>query len=458
MSDEVPEAPGASGLTPSGDPPTDEARWVQDPRWRDVIPLDLDGATHLLVVAAHPDDETLGLGGLLAGLPADVAVDVVVATDGQASHPRSPTHTPSDLARVRRAEALEALGLLAPHASLHLLGLTDGGLDEEEAELTAALVRLARPGRSVLLAPYRSDGHPDHEAAARATAAAAWRTDARLLEYPIWLWHWEDPDALPWGAARRVDLGDGARERKARALAGHRSQVEPLSDQPGDEVLLRPGMLAHFARPWETLLVAEPGEGSPFEDLHAREVDPWAVRTSWFERRKRALTLAALPHERYAVGVEVGCSVGALAGELLARCSSVVAVDESSEALGRVEGADRLRTVQASLPEEWERLATEVGEEVVDRVVLSEVGYFLSPGRLQELARRVSSLLVASGSPRATAVACHWRHEIVGWPLRGDQVDALVGEEMCAAGLERRSHCVEEDVVLTVWSTSGVRR
>ncbi|WP_431473403.1 PIG-L deacetylase family protein [Ornithinimicrobium sp. W1665] len=328
--DRVKEAPGASGLTPSGDLPTDEARWAEDPRWRDVIPLDLTGTTHLLVVAAHPDDETLGLGGLLAGLPADVDLDVVVATDGQASHPRSPTHTPADLARIRRAEACEVIALLAPRARLHLLGLADGGLTDEQDELTAALVRLVRPGESVLLAPYRCDGHPDHEAAARSAAAAAWRSDGRLLEYPVWLWHWEGPDALPWDQARRVDLSDEVRERKARAVAGHRSQVEPLSDRPGDEVLLRPDMLAHFARPWETLLLAEPGESSPFEDLHAREEDPWEVRTSWYERRKRALTLAALPHERYAVGVEVGCSVGALADDLLGRCDAVVAVDESS--------------------------------------------------------------------------------------------------------------------------------
>jgi LmbE family N-acetylglucosaminyl deacetylase len=450
MSDEIQDAPGASGLTPAGDPPTDEARWAEDPRWADVIPLDLAGTTHLLVVAAHPDDETLGLGGFLAGLPADVDLDVVVVTDGQASHPRSTTHTPADLARIRRTEAREVIAQLAPHARLHLLGLTDGGLAEEQDELTAALVRLARPGESLLLAPYRSDGHPDHEAAARAAASAAWRTDAGLLEYPIWLWHWEGTDALPWGAARRVDLSDEARGRKARAVAGHRSQVEPLSDRPGDEALLRPGMLAHFARPWETVLVAEPGDTSPFEDLHAREEDPWQVRTSWYERRKRALTLAALPHERYAVAVEVGCSVGALAEDLLGRCDAVVAVDESAAALERVEGAEGLRTVRASLPEDWERLEEALGGRSVELVVLSEVGYFLSPARLRQLADRVGELV--AGSDRATVLACHWRHEIVGWPLTGDEVHALVEERLGASGLERRSHLVEEDVVLTVWT------
>ena len=435
-------------LTPFGDPVTDEARWAEHPAWRATVPVGLTGVNHLVVVAAHPDDETLGLGGLLAGLPTDVAVDVVVATDGNASHPDSPTHTPHDLARIRRQEAEHAVGLLAPHARLHLLGLPDGGLTGAQDELTAALVRLVRPGASVLLAPYRHDGHPDHDAAGRAAAAAAWRTDARVLEYPIWLWHWRGPDALPWQAARRIDLAPPARERKARAVAAHHSQVAPLSDQPGDEVLLPAGVLAHFTRPWETLLVAEPGEDSPFEPLHAEQADPWQVRTSWYERRKRALTLATLPHERYAVGVEIGCSVGALAEDLLTRCGTVVAVDESPAALARVSGSARLRTVQASLPDDWSLLEEHLTG-AVDLAVISEVGYFLSPGRLRALAERAAELV--SGSPGGTVLACHWRHEIVGWPLVGDGVHALLEDVLVAAGLRRHSHLVEDDVVLTAW-------
>jgi hypothetical protein len=90
-----------------------------------------------------------------------------------------------------------------------------------------------------------------------------------------------------------------------------------------------------------------------------------------------------------------------------------------------------------------------------DLVVLSEVGYFLSPGRLRELGRRASELAAASGSERATVLACHWRHEIVGWPLRGEKVHEILDEVL---GLPRRAHLVEDDVVLSVWSSAEVSR
>ena len=50
---------------------------------------------------------------------------------------------------------------------------------------------------------------------------------------------------------------------------------------------------------------------------------------------------------------------------------------------------------------------------------------------------------------RAAVLACHWRHEIVGWPLRADDVHAILEAEL---GLPRRTTTVEDDVLLTVWS------
>ncbi|MGO0575705.1 PIG-L family deacetylase [Ornithinimicrobium panacihumi] len=423
--------------------------------------LDLDGLTHVLVLVAHPDDETLIAGGLLADLPRRVDVDVVVASDGEASHPSSPTHTRERLARLRRDEVAEAVQLIAPHARLHLLGLPDGfgarddGLREWIARIVDAVVPLVDGARTLIVSTYAQDGHPDHEAVAGAASSVAWRTDARLVQAPIWLWQWR-PDEVPWDSIHLRTLSERALGLKARALEAHVTQVLPLSDQPGDEALIPQELLDHFRGAEEHFIPVRPGETSPFEQLHGRQADPWEVRTSWYERRKRALTLALLPQERYAIALEIGCSIGALAADLADRCDRVVAVDESEAALATateaLAGHGSVDLVHAQLPEEWDRLERDwlhqdTGDGRPDLVVVSEVGYFMSPGRLAALADRIRESL--SDAEHATVLACHWRHEIVGWPLRGDDVHAILDARL---GLPRRSELVEDDVVLTVWS------
>jgi len=129
----------------------------------------------LLVIAAHPDDETIGAAALLTTFD---RCAVVHLTDGvprdRAFWPgRAPASAEGYAAR-RRAEALGALAIagLSP-ADVHQLGFTD-------LELTASLPQLAR-ALSRLLAALAPDmivshayegGHPDHDAAALATAAA----------------------------------------------------------------------------------------------------------------------------------------------------------------------------------------------------------------------------------------------------------------------------------------------
>ncbi len=239
---------------------------------------------------------------------------------------------PSSSGRRRRAESEDAARAVAPHARLHHLDLGDGRLADRVPELTAALADLVGDGRStVLAAPWRRDGHPDHDAAGTAGATVAVRTGARLLEYPIWSWHWRAAGDLPWRDLRRLRLSESERAAKRRAIAAHRSQVEPLSPDPGDEPVVPEHVLAHFAG-GEEILLEQPAVDTALDDLHRREPEPWHVDDRWFEQRKRDLLLALLPRRRYRRAWEAGCSTGALAVRLADRVDRVVGTDSSPTA------------------------------------------------------------------------------------------------------------------------------
>ncbi len=422
---------------------TDEEHWLACPQWRALPTLDLSHHDALVVVAAHPDDETLGAGGLLrraaaAGMP----VTVVLLSNGEASHPDSPTWTPEALALQREAETRAAVGLLAADASLVPCGLPDGRLAEHVDAGVAAIVEAigAAGSRTLVAAPWRGDAHPDHEAAGRAASIAAQRTDAQAVEYPIWLWHWGTADSLPWADALALPLDAVTRRSKSQALAVHRTQLSRLSDQPGDEQLLAAGFVAHFLRHHETFLSSAAEPDVALDELHRVEADPWRTDSDWYEQRKRAVTLAALPRQRFSRALEVGCSVGALAADLATRCEALVAIDASARAVERAR--TRLGHVDHVEVRHVDALDVHAGGPF-DLVVVSEVGYFLSPGRLRELCRRVEEGLTSDG----VVLLCHWRHHVVGWPLDGPAVHDLW---RTATGLDVLVEHAEPDFLLTV--------
>lgn len=183
-----------------------------------------------------------------------------------------------------------------------------------------------------------------------------------------------------------------------------------------------------------------------FDDLYARGTDPWGFRTRWYERRKRAAALAALPSERYRRAFEPGCSIGTLTAPLAQRCDALVAVDTSETALHEARNAVAdsphvdLRRMQ--VPDEWPD-----GE--FDLVVVSEIGYYLDATALHRLAE----LAVASLADGGSLLACHWRHPVADYPLTGDDVHAVLGRQ---PGLHPAVRHDEEDFRLEVW-TRGAR-
>ncbi len=155
-----------------------------------------------------------------------------------------------------------------------------------------------------------------------------------------------------------------------------------------------------------------------FDGMYAAADDPWSMRTRWYERRKYALTTAVLPRDRYADGLEVGCSVGELTAALAPRCDRLTAWDASAAAVERAS-----RRV-ADLPGVTVERRAVPGNELpaVDLLVLSEVLYYLDRADLDLLLGQVR----AAVRPGGTLLAVHWRHAVAEYPQTGDAVHAAL--------------------------------
>jgi LmbE family N-acetylglucosaminyl deacetylase len=227
---------------------TDDAIWQR--RFVDICPLVVP-AGPVLIVAPHPDDETLGAGALIATLRArDVPVTVVAVTDGENAYDTCATKR-LELGATREREQQEALAVLGVEPSaIKRLRMTDSGLAAQERDLTDRLLHLVDTDMT-LLAPWSGDFHPDHEACARAAATVAAVKGVPLISYFFWTWHRGWPELLDGLELRRFNPEPKELAAKACALARHQSQ---LQRQDGAPIL--PDQLLSPARwPFEVFLV-----------------------------------------------------------------------------------------------------------------------------------------------------------------------------------------------------------
>ncbi|MDG2525932.1 PIG-L family deacetylase [Stenotrophomonas sp. HITSZ_GD] len=238
---------------------TQEAAWRAAPWLEEAPSAGLDelvpAASRLLVVAPHPDDEVLGCGGLIHdAVAAGRQVCVVALTDGEHAYPHEPAWPPARLARTRRAELRDALAALgAGDVEVRHLALGDGALAERHADTVRALAALCGP-RDVFCVTWARDGHPDHEAAARAAHEVARRQGIPVFEYPIWGWHWADAAHSPFGdSLLRYELDARTRECKAAAMRRFATQTGEVAPAPAAPIL-PPAVLQRFQRPFEIYL------------------------------------------------------------------------------------------------------------------------------------------------------------------------------------------------------------
>jgi LmbE family N-acetylglucosaminyl deacetylase len=265
----APGAAAASGADRSGLPP-------------------LDATTTLLVVAPHPDDETLCCGGVIQRVVrAGGRASIVWITSGDGSRlaflllEHTPFPSPAQaraLGARRMAEAREASARLGvPESGQLFLGYPDGGVQQllggyrqqsYSSRFTAAdavpysealfpahlytgasLARdfdavLERVHPTLILAPSLLDTHPDHRAVGTLTLAAlAQRSDAPQVRY--WIVHgaagWPSPrELMPGVPLTAAPCSDGAmstvftlepaeEDGKLHALRAHVTQLQVMA-------------------------------------------------------------------------------------------------------------------------------------------------------------------------------------------------------------------------------------
>ncbi len=180
--------------------------------------------------------------------------------------------------------------------------------------------------------------------------------------------------------------------------------------------------------------------GEYFDGLYVADRDPWRVRDRWYEARKRALVLAALPRRRYVNALDLGCGIGTLTAQIAARCDHVTGIDASTAAIALARFYLDQRNVtlrHATLPDEWPP-----GRH--DLIVLSEVGYYLDRRALSSLGDRICESLDADG----TLLTCHWRHPVDGAELSAASIHASLARR---ARLTRLARVDDQDFLLDVF-------
>jgi LmbE family N-acetylglucosaminyl deacetylase len=220
--------------------PAEEA-WLSAIERAAISRLRLRTHGRVVVASPHPDDETLGAGGLLHDLVSlGWRIRLVSVTDGESAYPGT-----LGLGAIRCIELETALVRLGvrERTGVTRLQLPDGSVSDHEGVLERHLRELAR-----------GDGHPDHEAVGRIAVRVGHDLEVTVRLFPVWAWHWMHPDAESaqelLAGAERWDLSAAALSAKRSAIAGFASQLGTRFGSP----ILPSVVVRRFTRPYEVFV------------------------------------------------------------------------------------------------------------------------------------------------------------------------------------------------------------
>ncbi|WP_454280725.1 PIG-L deacetylase family protein [Sphingomonas sp. Marseille-Q8236] len=213
--------------------------------------LAIKGVRRAVIVAPHPDDEIIGAAALIRTLRRQGSdVQVIIVSDGAASHPASVSWLRNRLIAARRRESGNALARLdVMRGNVTFLNLPDGGLpanfDRCRVQLRRVLSRLR--GIDLIVGPSPHDAHPDHQAVAEALNRIS-------ITAPCWTYQVWPPLRHKQGRCRTIVMPGGAATKRS-LIRAHRTQLGAIKDDPKG-FAIAPHELTIFAHPVERFVVA----------------------------------------------------------------------------------------------------------------------------------------------------------------------------------------------------------
>ncbi len=391
-----------------------------------------------LIFAPHPDDESLGCGGLISHLRnQQIPIYIAFITDGAASHTNSAQFPPRKLAALRRKEGQRAahqLGVDQDH--IYFFEQPDGKLEHINKK---AKDKIAQELRDIvtshavqsIVVPFEKDAHADH----RATWALAMQSIEPLsqpitvIEYPIWFWKNGKPEDTPNPKDYnffRLDIS-AVKQSKSKAIKEHQSQTTDLINDDPHGFMLTTELLEPFMGDFEYYFFQKKTSPSSlnedyFNTLYGKQTDPWNFEHSAYEQSKYDASLSALTRN-YANALEIGCSIGVLTEKLAAKCARLLAVDISEAPL--ITARERC-THLTNINFEKMDISKTFPKETFDLILLSEVGYYLNRKNLNTLFNNCKNHLQKNGQ----LLMVHWTSYVSEYPLTGTEVHQYFPESL----------------------------
>jgi LmbE family N-acetylglucosaminyl deacetylase len=226
-------------------PVVQEAEWMpllsDLPRWQ-------PPEKRTVVISPHPDDETLGSGGLIARLRSKgTDVTVIAVTDGENAYEDGPRL--GEIREIEQTNALAKLGVDPQHVIR--FRFPDSGLKGCERRVAEVLESVV-PANAHVIAPWRFDFHPDHEVCGRAADAIARDKEVQITSYFFWTWHRGDRKTIDGHQLVSLPLTPDEIRAKQDALRCHQSQLQRAGGFP----ILPDYLLGPARRSFEVFLPA----------------------------------------------------------------------------------------------------------------------------------------------------------------------------------------------------------